>query len=162
MKKLAYISLVLLIMLSCKEQAMKNDKAYEVVEETFIEDDVSGISEINSYETLSIQKLTEYFDLLKLKAEHPEFEESIISQLENYTSESLIKGVLSRGFTIENIDQMGGVKKISDSVSKIQFQFDIVSENTTLKDSVFAIVTSKDVVLEGEVLKSIKVLLSKE
>ncbi|WP_282135636.1 hypothetical protein [Seonamhaeicola maritimus] len=159
-----YIVNILLFVLifSCK-----NESAYKL-ESTDAENEVveinkpAEVSEIDNYETLSAQKLSEYFDLLKLKSQHPDFEEDIVAQLNNYTSEQLIGFKINDDFEIQNIRLNGEQIKIADTLSKLQIEFDINSKFVNIKDSVFAYITSNTIVVDGKELKSNKVRFSRE
>ncbi|MDO5968688.1 hypothetical protein Q4Q35_02605 [Flavivirga aquimarina] len=163
MKKGAYILLIVLGF-SCKRESNKAPlfEAADIDYETVIESNTLELSEINSYETLSIEKLKEYFDLVKLKNQHTKFNEDITLQLKNYTSENLIDFKLSERGEIENVRQIGEIQKISDSLSRIQLEFNITFDNTRFKDFVFAYITSKTVLIDGGKLKSNKVRFSRE
>lgn len=159
-----YIVNILLFVLifSCK-----NESAYKL-ESTDVENEVveinkpAEVSEIDNYETLSAQKLSEYFDLLKLKSQHPDFEEDIVAQLNNYTSEQLIGFKINDDFEIQNIRLNGEQIKIADTLSKLQIEFDINSKFVNIKDSVFAYITSNTILVDGKELKSNKVRFSRE
>lgn len=154
--------LLFVLIFSCK-----NESAYKL-ESTDVENEVveinkpAEVSEIDNYETLSAQKLSEYFDLLKLKSQHPDFEEDIVAQLNNYTSEQLIGFKINDDFEIQNIRLNGEQIKIADTLSKLQIEFDINSKFVNIKDSVFAYITSNTIVVDGKELKSNKVRFSRE
>ncbi len=161
MKYIIYILLFVLVF-SCKNETPNKlevaDTDYEVVEES----KVVEISEIDNYERLSIEKLTEYFDLIKLREQHPDFSEDIEKQLKNYASENLINFELKDDFSIENIHQIGEMLKISDTLNKVQLEFNAVSNFIQIEDSVFAYITSKIIVVDGKELKSNKVSFAKK
>lgn len=154
--------LLFVLIFSCK-----NESAYKL-ESTDVENEVveinkpAEVSEIDNYETLSAQKLSEYFDLLKLKSQHPDFEEDIVAQLNNYTSEQLIGFKINDDFEIQNIRLNGEQIKIADTLSKLQIEFDINSKFVNIKDSVFAYITSNTILVDGKELKSNKVRFSRE
>ncbi|TXG35273.1 hypothetical protein [Seonamhaeicola maritimus] len=154
--------LLFVLIFSCK-----NESAYKL-ESTDVENEVVEInkpaefSEIDNYETLSAQKLSEYFDLLKLKSQHPDFEEDIVAQLKNYTSEQLIGFKINDDFEIQNIRLNGEQIKIADTLRKLQIEFDINSKFVNIKDSVFAYITSNTILVDGKELKSNKVRFSRE
>ncbi len=163
MKKLVCILLMLLCVMSCnKGYAPEHNKTADMELEVTSESELIEFSKINNYEALSAQKLNEYFDLLKLKSSHPDFKRDIQEQLMKYTSESLIEFDLGDNFKIENIHQIGREQNISDSVIKVQLQFDLIIGSIQFKDSVYANITSKVINVDGDVLKTNKVKFSRE
>lgn len=160
MKKLIYIFIVL-ILVSCNNHAEKNIdiNVLEMNEGDYeVEISESGESIENSfiYENLSSQKLQEMYDLISLKLENPEFEETIKLQLKTYTNDS-ISIPNSSGVLIKNIKLKGEVIKVSDSVQKMKLYYDVVSNNSIQKDSIWATITINETMFEGKKIKSKKI-----
>ena len=156
MKKLIYIFSVL-ILVSCnnnmKESAPAVNVDYETLEEAeeFIIKPSSFI-----YEELATQKLQEMYDLINLKDKHPEFAKTIKSQLKDYTNDK-ISTPNSTNILIENLKLKGELIKVSDSVQKMKLYYDMVSNNSKQKDSLWAIITVHEINFEGKKIKSKKI-----
>ncbi len=155
MKKLIYIFIVL-IMVSCnnnmKDNAPVVNADYETLEaEKFIIKPNTFI-----YEELAIQKLQEMYDLISLKDKHPEFAKTIKSQLKTYTNDSI--GIPnSKDVLIKNIKLKEEIIQVSDSVQKMRLYYDIVSNSSIQKDSVWATITINEIIFEGKKIKSKKI-----
>lgn len=160
MKKLIYI-IYILIFISCKNNEVNKvseSPALEMEDDTEIYEFVTS-SEVTKYQTLSTQKLQDYFDLIKLKEKHPEFKEDILLQLRMLSNDTIPNYI--GNFSIENIHQSGKVEIVSDSVQKIKLVYDVVSESYKGVDSIFAVITYKTIQLEGKQTISNKVMFSK-
>lgn len=161
MRKLIYILFFLtLVITGCNNQYAPSDKSISNNAEVELNMDKASYR-INSFEKLSSLKLREYFDLLKLQKEHPEFND-IQKQLQRYASEDLIYASFSKDFKIENIQQVGAVYKISDSLNKLKLKFDLVSKDTLIKGAVFVNISSKTIDLDGNKVITNKVRFTKE
>jgi len=159
MKKLAWVFSVLMI-LSCKNETTKNmietSSATEAVEDISLIETAKPSAEIFKYQELSTIKLQELYDLLTLKHEHPEFKESIESQLKNYTNDIMINSNKSESL-IKNIKLKGDLIKVSDSVQKMKLYYDIVSNSLIQKDSIWAEVTTNHININGKKIESKKI-----
>ena len=111
-------------------------------------------------EKLTSEKLQNYFELIKLKNEHPKFQEDILEELKGISDEEFTKIDSSESFTIENIRMVGKGIILSDSVQKMILHYDFVSENQTKTDSIAAWIKTKSVLLEGVPKKSFKITFS--
>lgn len=152
MKTLLYILLILCVV-SCKHnnETMKSES---VQMEVLSVDDIDF--DILSSEAISSKKLEEYFDLIKLKQEHPEFAAEIALQLKNFTKDSL--GLeYSKGFTISDIEQLGASKLVSDSIEQLVLGFRVSTNSETFKDSILIEISSKIIDLDGETRISKKI-----
>ncbi|WP_406683429.1 hypothetical protein N1F78_12170 [Seonamhaeicola sp. MEBiC1930] len=161
MRYIVYI-LIFVFVFSCKNESVNKLESVDLENEVVEIDKPIEVSEIHNFETLSAQKLSEYFDLLKLKSQHPDFEEDIVAQLKGYASEPIFSFKINDDFEIKNIRSMGEQIKKADTLSKLQFMFDIDSKFVKMKDSVFAYISSKTIVVDGKELKSNKVRFSRE
>ncbi|MCP5064755.1 MAG: hypothetical protein GY936_20150 [Ignavibacteriae bacterium] len=159
MKKLAYIFIVFIIF-SCKNESNKNVKEatadiesdFEIIET----EDFNIESNTFVYEELSTQKLQEMYDLISLKHKHPEFAETIKSQLKDYTNENVITSISSE-VLIKNIQLEDEIIQVSDSVQKMKLSYDVISNNSTQKDSIWAIISTKIIFVDGEKVKTKKI-----
>ncbi len=161
MKKIACILLIILVF-SCKNESNKTPllDGADIDYETVMESKAVTLSEINSYEALSIEKLTAYFDLLKLKEKHPEFKDDIEQQLQSFSNDALLD--YAGDFSIDSICQIGEVENISDSIRKIKLIYNVVSDTYNGKDSISAVITFKTIKMDGRSTASNKVLFLKE
>ncbi|GAA3629135.1 hypothetical protein [Flavivirga jejuensis] len=157
MKRLTYI-ICILIFISCK-----NNEANKVSESPVLEMendtevyDFEINSKVNRYETLSTQKLQDYFDLIKLQKKHPEFKDDILLQLRKLSNDSILN--YTGDFSIENIHQVGEVETISDSIQKIKLVYNVVSDSYKGLDSILANIISKTILIDETATISNKVV----
>ncbi len=145
MKNIIYI-LLIVCFISCKHsKSMKSESADMEIEATEVFENEINLETID-LEELGSQKLIEYFDLLKLKQLHPEFETDINEQLLSFTNNNSILNY-PEGFTISNIKQLGTTKIISDSLQTFTIGFDITTASGSFKDSLITEIKSKEVTI---------------
>ena len=159
MKNVVYIFFILIIVSCNNHRKMKSENS--AVE---FEDVITGNKtlESNKFENLSTQKFNDYIDLLKLKDKHPEFKADIIEQLQSISKDSLIHIRDASNFLVKNVRQENGIEHISDSVQKIKLVYDVVLDGRKIEDSVFALITTKVVVIDNKETVSHKVKLLKQ
>jgi len=164
MNRLIYIFVVLFIT-SCannrKEaatEAVDMEKTETVLESTATED----AEEVFTFQHLTEQKLQDYFDLLVLQEQHPEFIDDIRTQLQELSKDSVIKADFPQKVAIQNVQQVGETLQVSDSIQKIRLRFDIIANNSIKKDSITAIIKTKKVSLDNEEFISTKVKFTKK
>lgn len=134
--------------ISCKHsESMKSESVDMEFEATEAMEDVIG-NEFNTLEKLGSQKIIEYFDLIKLKQKHPEFESDINTQLQSFTDTSNLN--YPDGFTISNIKQIGETNVISDSITNFKLGYDVISETKSFKDSLLVEIKSKVVYIKDK------------
>jgi len=160
MKYLLYIALALMV-LSCAR-----NKAEEMVSTEAIDNEKSlelatSEASIATYTGLAQQKLQDYFDLLVLQNEHPEFKAEIISQLEQLSEDTISLPEDIASVSIENVEQRGDIENVSDSVQKMTLDFDIVSTNFRKKDSINVLIHTQWIDIDGEKLPATKVSFEK-
>ena len=160
MKNTCYTIFVILL-LSCANEAKRNDASIMDFEETNKVKQVH-FDKLTDYESIASLKLEEYFDLLKLQQKHPDFKEDIILKLQEFSHDSLINYDISKIKSLENIKQVGNTEQLSDSVKKILLTFNITTNNTVVQDSIFAIITSKTILLDNKETTSNKITLSRK
>lgn len=160
MKNSIYIFSILLFF-SCSNRSEKNSfnddilvsdievemESFEVAPESF------------KYKELSHQKLQEMYDLMSLKQSSPKFHEIIQLQLEAYTDE-VEEISIDEDVKIENLELKEDIITVSDSIQKMKLYYDLVSNNTIKKDSIWMTIINKTIRLENELVTTKKVKFS--
>lgn len=159
------IGFVSLFLVSCamENKNMNSKEADEIFVATEEADDIAEYEvtpTINSQ--LINQKLQDFYDLVALQNEHPEFIDEVSNQLKNFTNDSIDLFKTDDFAIVKNIRQLGKVMTINDSVQKIKLSYDKVTNNTTSRDTIYAIITKKTIILDDERLISNKVQFSKQ
>lgn len=155
MKKLIYIIAVLFIW-SCANGPSLNKEAA-------IDEVTSKVAEFEKGENAIFkEKLTRYFDLLKLKEIHPDFETDLISQLQNLSQNEIIEIKNLEGINIENITVVNNISTVSDSIEKVKLTYNIVGKNISKKDSIYAYKTTTEIMIDGYPVKSFDIKFAKE
>lgn len=151
MKKMIYFLFIILLASCSKSKEMNNE-----------EDSVSSSkilaveSEKFLNQSLTEQKLQDYFDLLVLQNKHPDFNDDIVQQIKEISNENRI--ILDTNkIKIINIQLIGNIQKVSDSIQKMKIAFDIETKNNIKKDSVIAIVNAKSIMLDDKEFVSNKI-----
>lgn len=155
MKQIIYIILVLLL-ISCSSREM--NKKYDAISESYME--ISKLETTNN-EVIS-EKFNRYFELLQLKASHPNFEENIVTQLQDLSQNEIVKINAAKEATIQNIKVTDQIIFVSDSIEKIKITYDLVTSEKTIKDSIYAYKISSSTVIDHITFPSLKVKFSKE
>ncbi len=166
MKQLFYISIALLL-ISCannrKEvpmeaiESVEMDKTETVLESAAFED----AKETFTYQHQTEQKLQDYYDLLVLQQQHPEFIEDITAQLQELSKDVIAIPDATQNIIIKNVQQIEEILQLSDSTQKIKLRFDIIAGNSITRDSITATISTKKIRLDNEELIATKVLFSK-
>jgi hypothetical protein len=170
--KLRHIALFIASMLfvAC---AMETKKAKSESYDVFATEEVEASEEVEALEEHVIdaeyefnnqlinQKLQDFYDLLALQSEHPEFNNEVAEQLKNFTNDSINKYKTDDFFIIKNIKQIGDVVFINDSIQKLKLSYDKVSDNSKTTDTIYAIITKKQIKVDDETLISNKIQFSK-
>jgi len=143
MKKII-ITLFILQLFSCANRKENNKAVMEAINEEVVTEKTA----IFSTEKLIAQKLTNYFELIKLKEKHPEFKDDIIIQLKSTLKDSSRLEDKIEYDSIENIREVASVA-VSDSTQKIKLYYDVVLENGSYTDSINAFLESRTVIIEG-------------
>ena len=155
MKRLIYIIVVLLIS-SCANAPSMDKKSTS--EEILFEASDSKMDD----SSILKEKLTTYFDLLKLKEKHPGFATDLNSQLQNLSQNKIIEVKNLEASSIENISISNNVLKVFDSIERIKIAYNIVHKDSTIKDSIFAYKTSTEIIIDGYPVKSFDIKFAKE
>jgi len=142
-----------------KADALENMEAEEAVSvsETDMNDEATlSLDGTFLYDKIITQKLQEYVDLQNLLIEHPEFRGELQKSLEQLARDSLIFNA-NEAVTISDITRMDDVEIVSDSLKRIPFSFNIVTETGTRKDSLIAVIRTKTVEIDGVKMDSYKI-----
>jgi len=99
------------------------------------------------YQHIYTEKLQNYFDLLHLHTSHPEFREDIEIQLKNISEGTDLSLNYDNKITVNNIQNTGDLKIISDSVSTTTLHFDRVSQGEVTPDSIKAKVIKRVIII---------------
>lgn len=156
------ILLVIIMTVSCAKQRDPSDMHFETEEiyETDLDYDAKTMG-VN-YADLSIQKLSEYFELIQLQQQHPEFDDDIQLQISGLIKDSTILKAYPEPFSITNIEPADSIIKLSDSLHSVTLYFDVLSNNKTSKDSIVALITTKTILLDAQEVVSTKVTFQKD
>ncbi|WP_299709813.1 hypothetical protein [uncultured Tenacibaculum sp.] len=155
MKQLLYIILVLLFM-ACANKEM--NKTYDFVAESYTE--TSSLETTNS-EVIS-EKFNRYFELLQLKRTHPDFEENIVTQLQELSQNEIFEINSVKEAKIGNIQVTDQIIIVSDSIEKIKVNYNLVTSEKTIKDSIYAYKISSTTVIDNVTFPSLKIKFSKK
>jgi membrane-associated HD superfamily phosphohydrolase len=133
------------------ESLKVSDVAEESVEATEAQIDLVTAEELNRSFTVSMvqQKLQELADLEFLIHQHPEFKEEIKNELDELSKDDIQLTREESKAEITNVQQIDEAQKINDSVTEIKLSFDIVSDKSTRKDTLFATLITKMILLDG-------------
>ncbi|QNJ98088.1 hypothetical protein [Constantimarinum furrinae] len=151
MKGFLYILFVILVTVSCNnsynsESLKASDVAEEELEEAVAEvDDGKTVD----YEAIAKQKLQEYVDLKLLQQQHPEFKSGITEKLEALSEDDIDIFSDSLKIDIRNISPISEARRLNDSVTELKLSFDIVSEKSTRRDTLYALILSRTIQLDG-------------
>ena len=133
-----------------------------------IEEAVEAAEAVADYESsptfneeLINQKLQDFYDLVALHSEHPEFMDEVSSQLKNFTNDSISNYKTTDFAVVKNVRQLGKTVFVNDSIQKVKLAYDKVVGSTKTRDTIYAIITKKMVTLDEEILISNKVQFSK-
>jgi hypothetical protein len=159
MKKLTYIAIAILF-----SACANNTKEASVSDMDFSETEIYGNDNMELEGTavrestdLASAKLQDYFELVLLQQKHPEFKEDIRAQIQSLSERGLLLADSIPVISIENIRQNGAVQSLSDSLQKIQFYFDLTTENGVRADSITAVLRTQIVTLDEQKVTAIKV-----
>ena len=154
---------ILLSACAMENRSVKSsDETYEMAAEELDIEVVSDYEVTPSFNTPLInQKLQDFYDLIALQNQHPEFTDEVAEQLKNYTNDSLSNFKTKNVAIIENVTHIGKVIYLNDSTMKIKLTYYKVIEKSKTADTIFAIITNKSVKIDGKQLVSKKVHFSK-
>ena len=165
MKKILFVFIVF-IMVSCKNEATKSSSEIETTtegvrmdmerEEFYIPENTINDTKYFEHKELTTEKLQELYDVLTLIQKHPEFRESLKSQLKTFTEDSLTVDTSSE-IIINNLRIKGPVLKPDDSTQRMKLLFNATSKTNRIQDSILAEVTFKTIIIDGKEMQSKKV-----
>ncbi len=147
----------LLICMACKNES---PLSYSDTENKVLESELVSMSSVDDFEALSILKFKELLDLMKLEQQHPEFEAVVSEQLKAYTKDALLGYDFGDNFKVEEMSQIGQLRTLNDSVSKLTLQVKTMSAGIERLDTILVYVHTKTVLVDGQPIKSNKVLFS--
>ena len=162
MKKFIYI-LTCLLWMSCANETKHKSESIEYDMEAISKEEEHMYMNLEAlnYEILVRQKLIDYFDLMRLKQEHPEFAKDIILQLQGFSIDSESIDSFKKIDSITNVRQIGKLIKDSETIQKMTLYFDVVSDNTIKADSILAIISNKSILMDDEMVLTTKVYFQK-
>ena len=146
---------------SCKNETAKesmNHNNEEVDKKASNLDDLVEPIEIEvfSNQQLINEKLHVFYELRALQNSHPKFAQTIAMQLQKYTSDT-IPPLTKKTISIGNIAIGDEIISLSDSLQKLKVYYNIESENLTKKDSIYALITTIELLIDDEIKTSKKV-----
>ena len=146
------IILMSLLLVACAMESNKV-KNSEMISDIEMDDmEVEAIETVDNFkystesgidQTLINEKLQDFYDLLALQNEHPEFTNEVIKQLKNYSTDSISDFNSETSVIIKNIRPIGDAEIINDSLKKLKLVYDKISDNKKTTDSIFALITMK-------------------
>lgn len=137
-------------------EKMEAEEAVSVSEADMSEETTLSLDGTLLYDKIITQKLQEYVDLQNLLIEHPEFRGELQKSLEQLARDSLIFSA-NEAVTISDITRMDDAEIVSDSLKRIPFSFNIMTESGTRKDSLIAVIRTKTVQIDGVNMDSYKI-----
>jgi len=96
-----------------------------------------------------------------LRQKHPEFKEEIRSQIKSLSESNLTISDSIDIISVENLRQVGAVLQFGDSLQKIKFYFNVITENGVREDSITAVLRAQKVTIEQQEVMSTKVTFEK-
>lgn len=165
--KLKHISLLLLsILLSACAMDNKSVKSSnETIEMATSDEEIISTETFDDKASINTplinQKLQDFYDLIALQNQHPEFTDEVKAQLKNYTNDTITNFETENIVIIENLKPIENFIQINDSTQKIKLKYTKVMNNIKLVDTIYAIITNKKILIENETLISNKVHFSK-
>jgi|GEM_PF-2346345 len=170
MKRLLYI-LPFFLIVACNNAPEKDMLSeIEAIEEELADATVSK-SEPFEYATITEQKLQEYADLSILKHQHPEFAENIKQQMQDYykdslpwttARDSLLFDTDQDSINVQILSQVGATEIVNDSVKKLKITFNVGAAQRYKSDTITAIITTNNVVVDGRLTENTNVTFTKE
>lgn len=154
------ISLCLILMfVSC----VSNKKEADVLlkNPSIIDTYTKGSAKEFNYNYITSEKLQEFYELLLLEKTYPEFKDDIALQIKSMSSEDIKIPDSINVIAVKNVKQIGPINQISNTVQEIKLSFDVVTNTTTYKDSIYAKLTTNRITKEGSKLLSTKITFSK-
>lgn len=137
-------------------EKMEAEEAVSVSEADMSEETTLSLDGTLLYDKIITQKIQEYVDLQNLLIEHPEFRGELQKSLEQLARDSLIFSA-NEAVTISDITRMDDAEIVSDSLKRIPFSFNIMTESGTRKDSLIAVIRTKTVQIDGVNMDSYKI-----
>jgi len=158
MRQFIYL-LIVIIVFSCNEtsKAVLDSETYYEIDESIQAEKSLSIYEEKSFsqQDLINEKLQELYELIELKNNHPDFAASIELQLKEYTDDTII--LKDANVSIKNIELKEEIVNLSDSLQKLKLHYEIHSNNFSRKDSIYTLISTKNITIDGEAKTSKKI-----
>ncbi|QTE21586.1 hypothetical protein [Polaribacter cellanae] len=139
MKK-TFLIVIVLIIASCSSNSNKkpglNKESLAIVKEY-------------STSTLIEEKFLEFYELNMLLNSDSKFKKEIGERLKSFKIDTFPILNLPNDSKITNIKQIGETISITDSIKKRKIIFDMVTPNSLKKDSLFAYILSKKIIIDS-------------
>jgi len=157
MKRVLYIICILFIV-SCSNRKEAPRHSNEAIETTDLKQEDAAVlasapisieNKEFAYQKLTSQKLQDYYDLLLLQNQHPEFQNEIKEQLQELSTHKILIAKSIQSIRIQNVQQLEDVIKISDSLQRIKFSYDISTGDSIKTDTITAIIKTNRLDLDG-------------
>ncbi|MBU2928807.1 hypothetical protein [Winogradskyella psychrotolerans] len=154
-----YLTLLILVLFSCNtatnEKSMEHSEMddSEINAISALDIEKSNFNELNLIE----EKLQDSYDLVYLTEKNSDFETTKLS------SSVIIKNLIldnldNHNFpTITDIQQIGNLESLNDSITHINFRYILKQGNSEIKDTLKAIMHKQNVTIEGQTKTSIKI-----
>ena len=148
--------LILALLLSCNNASNEKSISYSEMDDlendavNTLDNEKSNFSELNIIE----EKLQESYDLVYLSEKNSEFKTTKLS------SSLIIQNLIldNHNFPIiTDIQQIGNLKILNDSITHINFRYILKQGNSEIKDTLKAIMHKQNVTIEGQTKTSIKI-----
>lgn len=166
--KLKHIALLLLSLLlsACAMDNKSVKSSNETIEMTTSAEEMISSESIDDKSAINTplinQKLQDFYDLIALQNQHPEFTNEVKAQLKTFTKDSIAHFKTENTVIIKNLKPIGTVIQINDSTQKIKMTYNKVVNNAKIADTIYAIITNKKILIDNETLVSNKVHFSKD
>lgn len=157
MRLLLYMFLVVLIC-SCSAKSSNKERDF-IGDENVLEMYALENESEFSFDNMLAEKLQNYFEMVVLKEEHPEFKQTILLQLQKISKDSIHQKVLA--FDQLEISNIKELEVFSDTLKKINIQYSF-KNNPKFLDSINAYVRTEIVAFEGKSTTSYKIEFSKK
>lgn len=160
MKKLVYIIYVFLL-ISCNNSSEVNSLDSMIIKEKLNLEDFGYTKSSFNVSNLAQQKLQEYYDLVLLKEQHPEFGNDIELQLKNLANTSLEIPKSTEAININSVKVISN-QKLSDSTLRMLLKYQLTTNNGTSTDTIIAIIKTKTIIVDGEGVTSTKLVFKND
>ena len=149
----AWLYIFILLLFSCANESRNKEIEASIA-------DIDGANYNLTLEQLASNKLYEYFELLQLKQQHPEFKETISSQLKRFSPKNNLSTKYTGAIEIITITSLGEIQKVTDSTQVMKVYYEAKQDGITIQDSINSFFISKSITIENQEINSTKVEFS--